>query len=116
MKSIVRIRLVVSLGSDLIMVVWVGTVGRMLLDFWCRFLEGKSEKLLLSTVWLVDWCGDGQWTIVCFVVLWKAIFEDVRAILLPHICSGETAGGWRLLYFLFEACMVFFESRSTFYR
>ena len=40
------------------MVVQVGTVGRMLLDFWCRlliiFLEGKCKKLLLSTVLLLD--------------------------------------------------------------
>ena len=48
----------IFLSSGVIIVVWVGTVGRMLLDFWCRlliiFLEGKCKNLLLSTVLLLD--------------------------------------------------------------
>ena len=44
----------IFLCSGVIIVVWVGTVGRMLLDFWCRLLimlsEGKCENLLLNSI------------------------------------------------------------------
>ena len=46
------------LGSELIVLIWVGTIGWVFFDFWCKLLimlsEGKRENLLLSTVLFLD--------------------------------------------------------------